>query len=127
MSLAAAIDDILEKRKKDAVKRRAEQIYEDCVDLGIMAIQQFYEAYTPKVYERMHSFDYVCSPFMHPEKDGYVVGIRVLEGVAAGHKDPDEYVFHGVMWMGVHGTSEIAVSTPPMTFIKSYFSQFKGR
>ena len=40
----------------------------------------------------------------------YEVGLIILDGVAVGHKDKlgDEYVFHGVMEMGVHGTSQIA-------------------
>ena len=54
------------------------------------------------------------------------VGLMILDGVAVGHKDKlgDEYVFHGVMEMGVHGTSQIAKTTPPMEVIRDYFAQF---
>ena len=125
MNLDAKLKKRLEKILEGKVKERAEEIYAECIDLGDMAIAQFYAAYSPIHYKRMHSFDYVCSPFknkLSPIK--YEVGIRVLEGVAGGHKDPDEYVFHGVMEMGVHGTSDIAVSTPPMEVIRDYFSKF---
>lgn len=121
VALKKRLDKVLEKK----VKERAEEIYAECVDLGDRAIAQFYAAYSPIHYKRMHSFDYVCSPFKHKLSSiKYEVGIRVLEGVAGGHKDPDEYVFHGVMEMGVHGTSQIAVSTPPMEVIRDYFSKF---
>lgn len=125
MNLDAKLKKRLEKILEGKVKERAEEIYAECIDLGDMAIAQFYAAYSPIHYKRMHSFDYVCSPFknkLSPIK--YEVGIRVLEGVAGGHKDPDEYVFHGVMEMGVHGTSDIAVSTPPMEIIRDYFAKF---
>ena len=71
------------------------------------------------LYER-----YLLLVLLRTGKLEYVVGIRVLEGVAGGHKDPDEYVFHGVMEMGVHGTSQIAISYPPMQVIRDYFAQF---
>lgn len=125
MNLDVALKKRLEKVLEKKVKERAEEIYAECVDLGDMAIAQFYAAYSPIHYKRMHSFDYVCSPFKHKlSSTKYEVGIRVLEGVAGGHKDPDEYVFHGVMEMGVHGTSQIAVSTPPMQVIRDYFEKF---
>ena len=115
----------LEISLEKMVEKRAKEIYEDCIELGEYAIQQFYNAYSPQKYKRMHSFDYVCNPFIHRTgKLEYVVGIRVLEGIAGGHKDPDEYVFHGVMEMGVHGTSQIAISYPPMQVIRDYFAQF---
>lgn len=125
MNLDVALKKRLEKVLEKKVKERAEEIYAECVDLGDMAIAQFYAAYSPIHYKRMHSFDYVCSPFKHKLSSiKYEVGIRVLEGVAVGHKDPDEYVFHGVMEMGVHGTSSIAKSTPPMEVIRDYFAKF---
>lgn len=125
MSLETTVKKRLEKILEKKVKERAEEIYAECVDIGDMAISQFYAAYSPIQYHRSHSFDYVCSPFKHKLSSiKYEVGIRVLEGVAGGHKDPDEYVFHGVMEMGVHGTSDIAVSTPPMEVIRDYFSKF---
>lgn len=125
MSLETTVKKRLEKILEKKVKERAEEIYAECVDIGDMAISQFYAAYSPIHYKRMHSFDYVCSPFKHKLSSiKYEVGIRVLEGVAGGHKDPDEYVFHGVMEMGVHGTSDIAVSTPPMEIIRDYFAKF---
>lgn len=125
MNLDVALKKRLDKVLKKKIKERAEEIYAECVDLGDMAIAQFYAAYSPIQYKRMHSFDYVCSPFKHKLSSiKYEVGIRVLEGVAVGHKDPDEYVFHGVMEMGVHGTSSIAKSTPPMEVIRDYFAKF---
>lgn len=125
MNLDVTLKKRLEKVLGKKVKERAEEFYAECVDLGDRAIAQFYAAYSPIHYKRMHSFDYVCSPFKHKLSSiKYEVGIRVLEGVAGGHKDPDEYVFHGVMEMGVHGTSQIAVSTPPMEVIRDYFSKF---
>lgn len=108
-----------------AIARRAKEIHGECVELSEFAIQQFYASYSPKKYQRMHSFDNVCSPFINKvSPTQYRVGICILEGVAGGHKDPDEYVFHGVMEMGVHGTSKIATTTSPMTVIRHYFSQF---
>lgn len=125
MNLEAIMKKKLEKLLQEKVRKRAEEIYKECVDLGDMAIAQFYAAYSPVLYKRMHSFDYVCSPFKNKlSSTKYEVGIRVLEAVAGGHKDPDEYVFHGVMEMGVHGTSQIAVSTPPMQVIRDYFEKF---
>lgn len=127
-SIKSAIENILKKNAEKIVKKRATEIYEECVAVGEFAIVQFYEAYVPVKYDRMYSFMNVCSPFINKISSGsnpaYEVGIRVLEGVAGGHKDPDEYVFHGVMEMGVHGTSLIAKSTPPMKVIKDYFAQF---
>lgn len=119
------IKEKLQLRLEQAIAKRAQEIFGECVELGEFAIEQFYAAYSPKKYKRMYAFENVCSPFMNKiSQTEYRVGIRVLEGVAGGHKDPDEYVFHGVMEMGVHGTSSIATSTPPMTVIKNYFSQF---
>lgn len=124
-SIFAAAETKLNLILQKAVEKRAKEIYEECVTLGEFAIEQFYAAYSPKKYNRMHSFDNICNPFIHKvSPTTYRVGIRVLEGVAGGHKDPDEYVFHGVMEMGVHGTSYIATSTPPMTVIREYFSRF---
>lgn len=127
MNLDVALKKRLEKVLEKKVKERAEEIYAECVDLGDMAIAQFYAAYSPIHYKRMHSFDYVCSPFKHKLSSiKYEVGIRVLEGVAVGHKDKlgDEYIFHGVMELGIHGTSSVAVSTPPMEVIRDYFAKF---
>lgn len=117
------------KVAKEEVEKIAKEIFDECVDLSDEVITQFYAAYTPKKYERMYSFYGVCSPYIKPWKKvngfpSYEVGINVLQGVAGGHKDPDEYVFHGVMDLGYHGTSQIAISTPPMTLLESYFNQF---
>lgn len=125
MGLSPAIKEKLQLRLNKAIAKRAQEIYGECAELSEFAIEQFYSAYSPKKYNRMYAFEYVCSPFINKvSQTEYRVGIRVLEGVAGGHKDPDEYVFHGVMEMGVHGTSHIATSTPPMTVIRNYFSQF---
>lgn len=127
MSLESVLRAKVEKVAEKIVEERANQIYGECVELGEYAIAQFYDAYTPKQggYERMYSFLYICSPFKEKlSKMKYEVGLRILEGVAGGHKDPDEYVFHGVMEMGVHGTSQIAKTTPPMEVIRDYFAQF---
>lgn len=111
------------------VEKIAKEIFDECVDLSDEVITQFYAAYTPKKYERMYAFYGVCSPYIKPWKNvngfpSYEVGINVLQGVAGGHKDPDEYVFHGVMDLGYHGTSQIKISTPPMVLLERYFNQF---
>lgn len=125
MSLESVLKTKMEKVLERVVEKRANEIYSECVELSETAITQFYNAYSPIYYHRMYSFLDVCSPFKKKlAKAKYEVGIRVLEGVAGGHKDPDEYVFHGVMEMGVHGTSQIAISTPPMEVMRDYFAQF---
>lgn len=125
MNLDALLKKRLEKILEQKVKERAEEIFAECIEIGELAITQFYNAYSPTTYGRMYSFLNVCAPFKNKiSNTKYEVGIRILEGVAGGHKDPDEYVFHGVMEMGVHGTSQIAVSTPPMEVIKDYFAKF---
>lgn len=118
------------KVAKEEIEKIAKEIFDECVDLSDEVITQFYAAYHPDRYERMYSFYGVCSPYMKPWKKvngfpSYEVGINVLQGVAGGHKDPDEYVFHGVMDLGYHGTSQIAISTPPMTLLESYFNKFR--
>lgn len=127
-SIKSVIENLVKKDVEKIVEKRAKEIYEECVDLSEYAITQFYESYVPTQYARMYSFMNVCSPFINKISSGsmpaYEVGLKVLEGVAGGHKDPDEYVFHGVMEMGVHGTSLIAKTTPPMKVIRDYFSQF---
>lgn len=126
--IKSAIENALKKKAEQIIGKRANEIYDECVELGDYAISQFYASYDPKEYIRMHSFDDICMPFKSKFSTNglpdYVVGLRVLEGVAGGHKDPDEYVFHGVMEMGVHGTSQIARTTPPMKVIRDYFAQF---
>ena len=77
----------------------------------------------------MYAFYGVCSAYMKPWKSlngfpSYEVGINVSSKATTGHKDPDEYVFHGVMDLGYHGTSQIAISTPPMLLLERYFNQF---
>lgn len=130
-SLAGAIESALQSKKaiaEKAVRKRAREIFNECVDLGEFAISQFYRAYQPNYYQRTHSFDDVFLPYMEKTTDGdmpaYYVGIRAIEGIASGHKDPDEYVFHGVVDMGVHGTSDIFVSNPPWDYVIFYFKQF---
>ena len=127
MSLESVLRAKVEKVAEKIVQERANQIYGECVELGRYAISQFYDAYTPKQYHRTDSFHNVCLPFSHRLSSmRYEVGLIILDGVAVGHKDKlgDEYVFHGVMEMGVHGTSQIAKTTPPMEVIRDYFAQF---
>lgn len=117
------VDDILEQEAIKILDEVTEDFYAKTVDASEKVIQDFYGAYSPMVYDRMHSFDNVCSPYK--EKRGKLkrrVGMKVLEGVAGGHKDPDEYVFNGVMNLGYHGTSQIATSTPPMQLIDEFFA-----
>lgn len=127
-SIKSAIENLLKKEAAKIVKKRAQEIYEECVDIGDMAITQFYESYEPSYYRRMFSFMNIIIPIWEPTSENglpaYWVGLRIPTNATVGHKDPEEYVFNGVMEMGVHGTSLIAKSTPPMKVIRDYFAQF---
>ncbi len=121
--LGTEIEQMLENEAIKILDEETEKFYAKTVDYSEKVIQEFYSAYSPMIYERMHSFDNVCSPYK--QKTGKLtrkVGMKILEGVAGGHKDPDDYVFNGVMNLGYHGTSQIAVSTPPMQLIDQFFA-----
>lgn len=127
-SIKSAIENILKKDAKKIIKQRAKEIYEECIDIGDLAVSQFYESYVPTQYPRMNSFMHIIMPIWEPTSENgmpaYWVGLRIPTNATFGHKDPEEYVFNGVMNMGVHGTSLIAQTTPPMDIIKDYFAQF---
>ena len=122
-SLGAEAEQMVEEETIRILDEEVEKIYAKAVEQCDKFIQEFYGQYSPIIYDRMHSFDNVVIPWKEEvlgNKLSRRVGFKVLEGVAGGHKDTDEYVFNGVMNLGVHGTSQIATSTPPMELIDSF-------
>lgn len=118
-ALEQAIKPILQDRAKVEMRKKAQEIYNGCKMAATSAIAQFYAAYTPIKYQRTHAFS--SSPIVKLTKKNdmnYVVDIYFM--YVGGHKDPVDYVYNGVIWLGYHGTSQIAVSTPPSEIMESY-------
>lgn len=112
-ALAAAVEEKFEKKVKAKVKMRAQNAFLDCSEMAHSAIEQFYAAYTPTVYERKYSF--YTSPQLTMKKINdlhYSIEIRFLDDLGGNHHDSDEYIYNRVIYAGIHGTSAIAMSTP---------------
>lgn len=129
-SIKSAIENILKKDARKIVKKRAREIYEECIDIGDLAVSRFYEDYDPFYYRRMYSFMNVIMPIWEPTSENgmpaYWVGLRIPTNATFGHHQAEEVVFNIVMEKGIHGNKFVSiVTTPsPIQFIQDYFAQF---
>lgn len=117
--------------KKDAEKalaRKAIEIEDDLRFAALGAMSHFYSSYTPKYYQRMGSFENIYdSKIDRINEIHYTVTITFDKGAVYTESDDSEYVFHGAMDLGIHGSTKKVpfVTTPtPTEMFRLAFSKY---
>lgn len=118
-------DNILKDIGEEIVKEVANEINEELVSKARGVLSDFYADYSPKYYKRTGGVFglYTDNTFKKTGKLSYRVGVKFSSGALGGHKDPADYLFHGIFDMGLHGTSQIAVMSPsPNTIMENFIN-----
>lgn len=112
------IEQISEEHLQTMLKNYANQVKQECMAHATAAIEQFYGAYTPHVYNRQGSFyDTPRVTMSKTDKYQYSIEIRFVSALDGYHHDDDSYIYSRVVYEGIHGTRDIAVTTS----VEEYF------
>ena len=119
--LKEAEETVKQMTAKVIMKKEANRILSACNLAATTAVAQFYASYVPSIYQRQRTFyDSPRCTLTKVNDMKYHIDIRFSSALGGYHHDPSEYIYEGVMYMGVHGTSEIAVTTPVVEYFENW-------
>lgn len=146
--LLAVVDPIVMKESASVAERKCKKLLNEMIEVSKGAIDDFYDSYIPFCevhpdYMEMHKGTNYNGMFMRTgdlenafevipvhrvAKNKWNFGLRERsDGIRtmgwSGKGDPAEYVVTGAINLGYHGTSDIAVSTPPMDTLYLWWLQ----
>ena len=102
----------IQKYGNTIAKNIAIQVRDSLVHEYKYAVDRFYDAYTPKQYERKESLKKTCRGYYkNPHGTRFHGGVEIFPDKMGEHHDSNEYVLD-ISLEGIHGTTAIAV-TPP--------------
>jgi len=119
-AIRQAIQDIRTVAPIKAGKRLEKEVPE-IVD---KAIALFYSSYSPKKYKRTFDFwsGVLTGISCRVESDGFYFSVS-SDYIPDHLHDSGEYIFMGAFEQGIHGTSAIAVTTPPWKIYEKEISE----
>lgn len=108
------LQNAIKEIKTQVGKKAGKKLESQLPRLVENAMNQFYMAYNPFVYIRTYDlFSGVVSSFSSNVTDTYISWKVSSDNISQHSHDSGGYIFQGAFMQGIHGTSEIAVSTPP--------------
>lgn len=125
MGLNLDFDKLLKDIAKALVADEAIRIHTELVGKATSVMGEFYGDYSPKYYRRTGGAAglYIENTFKKTGELSYRVGVKFSSSAMGGHKDPADYLFHGIFDMGIHGVSSIAVMSPsPNTIMEDFLN-----
>lgn len=100
--------------KEKVPQRAGERLAKEVPHVIERAMTEFYFSYAPEKYNRTLGLYNGISDGVFCSIDRNKFELTVSSDMIPDHKhDSGEYIFNGAFEQGIHGTSEIFVSTPP--------------
>ena len=108
------IKNAIKEIKKEVPIRAAKRLEKQMPKLVENAMNQFYLSYSPTVYKRTYGLHRgIINGFStRISKEGFYITFS-SDFIPDHLHDSGEYIFMGAFMQGIHGTTEVCVSTPP--------------